>query len=226
MYTKTMLQMNTVDKHALKHTIGIDEVGRGPLAGPVAVGVCRITSAQTLVARKQQTKDLRRIFRGVKESKQISEQQREAWFEIMKKARGMGLIDFHVSFQSEKIIDSKGLSYAINTAIQKSLEKIMAAQKSTQEIRPDDCVVLLDGGLRAPVCFTHQKTIIRGDEKKRIIALASIAAKVLRDRRMRAFAKKYPRYGFEIHKGYGTRAHYAALKKHGPCAIHRRSFLI
>jgi ribonuclease HII len=89
---------------------------------------------------------------------------------------------------------------------------------------PKGVFVYLDGLLKVTEEY-HQQTIIGGDEAVPVIALASIAAKVLRDRVMTRFAKEFPRYGFEIHKGYGTKAHYAALKKYGPCAIHRQSFL-
>ena len=86
-------------------------------------------------------------------------------------------------------------------------------------------MILLDGGLKAPAKYKDQKTIIKGDEKVKIIALASIIAKVSRDRHMRRLAKKFPDYGFEIHKGYGTRAHYRALHRRGLSPLHRRSFL-
>jgi ribonuclease HII len=85
--------------------------------------------------------------------------------------------------------------------------------------------VLLDGSLKAPRRYVNQKTIIRGDDIEPVISLASICAKVLRDRKMTRLAKKYPRYGFEVHKGYGTKAHYKAIKKHGFSQEHRRSFL-
>ncbi|MBI3634379.1 MAG: hypothetical protein HY228_02050 [Candidatus Yonathbacteria bacterium] len=89
----------------------------------------------------------------------------------------------------------------------------------------DDSLVLLDGGLRAPARYKNQKTIIKGDEKELVIALASIVAKVARDARMVKLGKKFPQYGFEKHKGYGTRAHYKAIKKHGITKHHRKSFL-
>lgn len=193
-------------------TIGIDEVGRGPLAGPVAVGVFIIKSAKTS----------QKLFRGVKESKQLSEEQREKWFSVVEEARAAGHVDFSVQFQSPKNIDSLGLTRTINEAMRLGLEEIF---ENHAAINYDDCLVLLDGGLRAPAHFKNQKTIIRGDEKKTAIALASICAKVLRDRRMKALAKKYPLYGFEIHKGYGTRAHCAAVRKHGPSPLHRKSFI-
>jgi ribonuclease HII len=85
--------------------------------------------------------------------------------------------------------------------------------------------ILLDGSLRAPQEFHFQKTIIKGDEKEYSIGLASIAAKVIRDRKMEDFALKYPQYGFDIHKGYGTVEHRKSIKKHGPSEVHRKSFL-
>jgi len=187
--------------------IGIDEVGRGPIAGPVAVGA--------LVFLKPHAK---RIFRGVKESKQLTEIQREQWFRIIELAHKSGHIDFKVTFQSQKIIDTKGLSYAIRTAIRVSLKLL--------KIDPLSAQVLLDGGLKAPIHYVNQKTIIKGDEKEIVIALASICAKVLRDRRMNKLAKKYPLYGFDKHKGYGTKRHYGMIRKYGLLETHRRSFVI
>ncbi len=188
------------------YLIGIDEVGRGPIAGPVAVGAFIFL-----------TPTAPGLFRGVKESKQLNERQREAWFTKIESAAADGHVNFHVTFQSEKIIDSKGLSYAIKYALKTSLEKL--------KIDPKDARVLLDGGLKAPLKYANQKTIIRGDEKEMIIALASICAKVLRDRKMIALAKIYRGYGFEKNKGYGTKGHYAAIKKFGMMTGHRRSFL-
>jgi ribonuclease HII len=193
------------------HTIGIDEVGRGPIAGPVAVGAFTFLMPEA-----------KRLFRGVKESKQLSEVRREAWFGIIAKAQKSGIVDFCVTFQSSEIIDMKGLSYSIKYSLKTSLTTL--ARRNS--IEPAGVKVLLDGGLKAPVEFTNQKTIIKGDEKEMVIALASICAKVMRDRKMNALARKMPAYGFEKHKGYGTRAHYGAIKKYGTVPkIHRRSFL-
>ncbi len=190
----------------MKYLIGIDEVGRGPIAGPVAVGTFVLLDPKA-----------RKIFREVKESKQLNEKSREKWFAIINEAKRAGLVDFCVTFQSEKIIDNKGLSYAIKTALSKSLLAL--------KIDPKSVTVLLDGGLKAPLEYNDQKTIIKGDEKEMVIALASITAKVLRDRKMIKLGKKYPDYGFEIHKGYGTKKHYDAIKKYGLLKEHRRSFL-
>jgi ribonuclease HII len=148
---------------------------------------------------------------------QLTEAQREEWFACIQNAQKEGHVNFCVTFQSQKIIDTRGLSFAIRNALSISLESL--------EMNPVNSLVLLDGGLRGPVHYKHQKTIIKGDEKETIIALASICAKVLRDRRMRSLGKKYPEYKFEVHKGYGTRGHYKALKKNGLTPVHRKSFL-
>ncbi len=195
-----------LQRNKFQHLIGIDEVGRGPIAGPVAVGAFVFLTPES-----------RNMFRGVKESKQISEEKREAWYEKILEAQQAEHIDFCVTFQSEKIIDTKGLSFAINTCLEKSLVTVLRD--------PETSLILLDGGLYAPDHFLFQETIIKGDAKEKVIALASICAKVERDRKMKKLAKKYPGYGFEVHKGYGTKAHYKALRKGGLTAIHRRSFL-
>jgi len=203
-----------------KYLIGIDEVGRGPLAGPVAVGAFLIPIVHL--------NKVRRIFRGVKESKQLSREKRESWFCIIQDAQIDGLIDFKVTFKSEKIIDGRGLSFAIRSALEKSIGDLFEKGKFgnvAMHMDPTQCRVLLDGGLKAPIGYVNQKTIIKGDEKEMVIALASICAKVLRDRKLVKLASKYPQYGFDVHKGYGTRAHYVAIRKHGACPIHRRSFL-
>ncbi len=189
----------------LKYLIGIDEVGRGPIAGPVAVGAFVFLEKKASI-----------FFKGVKESKQLSEEKREKWFSKIEEAREMGMVDFSVIFQSEKVIDSKGISFAIKKALELSLGEL--------KINPKEALVLLDGGLKAPPEYVDQKTIIKGDTKEQVIALASICAKVLRDRKMRKWALKFKGYGFDIHKGYGTRKHYEAIRKYGLTAIHRRSF--
>lgn len=190
----------------MRYIIGIDEVGRGPIAGPVAVGAFVFLNS-----------DAKKLFKGVKESKQLSEVQREKWFSIIKLAKEEGWVDFAVSFQSSKVIDKKGIVFAIKTALAKSLRAL------TLDI--DNTLVLLDGGLRAPAEYINQRTIIKGDEKEMVIALASICAKVLRDRKMIELVDKHPVYGFTNHKGYGTRDHYKAIKKYGLIDEHRKSFI-
>jgi len=188
------------------YIIGIDEVGRGPIAGPVAVG------AFVLLDPK-----IRRHFKGAKESKQLTHEARLSWLQKINQEKKRGRIGYEVTMVSGKIIDSKGLSFAIKTALATSLKKL--------NVPANECRVFLDGGLKAPEIYKKQKTIIKGDEKEMVIALASIVAKVRRDRYMITLAKKYASYGFDIHKGYGTRAHYEAIQKYGLTPLHRRSFL-
>ena len=184
--------------------VGVDEVGRGPLAGPLAA--CAL-----LVERRN-----RRYLRGVRDSKKLSEKGREEWYRKIQTLEKKGKLRCKVSFVGEGVIDKKGISYALIKAVGSCLRRLDV---------PKDSHVLLDGALYAPQVYIHQKTIVRGDELEACIAAASIVAKVRRDRRMRSLAKRYPEYGFEVHKGYGTKAHYAALKRHGLSDIHRRSFL-
>ncbi|MBU6231945.1 ribonuclease HII [Patescibacteria group bacterium] len=190
-----------------KTLIGIDEVGRGPIAGPVAVGVFVLLDPLAI-----------KLFRGVKDSKQLTEEKREEWFAKILDAQAEGAVDFSVTMKSEAVIDKRGLTYAIKTALNASLKAL--------NVRPADCRVLLDGGLKAPAEYLDQKTIIRGDEKEKVIALASICAKVTRDRFMRKMAKKYIGYGLETNKGYGTDEHYEAIRTLGLLPIHRRRFLV
>lgn len=192
-----------------KYTIGVDEVGRGPLAGPVAVGaVCIYIEHHTKV---------KKLFPVIKDSKKLSAKMREEWVAKINGAEALGYLSCAVSFIAPSVIDKKGLSYAIRVAIEKSLGAIPREASETK--------VLLDGALRAPSQYLNQETIIKGDEKELVIALASIVAKVARDGRMILLAKKFPEYGFEKHKGYGTRAHYEAIKKNGITKHHRKSFL-
>lgn len=186
-----------------RYIIGVDEVGRGPIAGPVTVGA-------VLVPRKLN----RRHFKEVKDSKKLTSVQREAWFFRIRK---MKEVRYATSSVKNRVIDRKGIMYAIRLALRRSIARLGA--------NPRECLVLLDGGLKAPKRFILQRTIIRGDEKEHAIALASIVAKVKRDRKMLALGGKYPRYGFGVHKGYGTRMHYARIRRNGTCVLHRKSFL-
>lgn len=208
--------MSRHEKH--KYIIGVDEVGRGPLAGPVAVGAVKL-KVESLKSKVSWGK-------GFRDSKKLSAKAREEWMVKIEEARSEGWLEYAVTFVAPSVIDRKGIVHAIHKAIARALEKADSApiQHSTFNIQYST-PVLLDGGLRAPARYTNQQTIIKGDEKELVIALASIVAKVTRDKRMVALAKKFPAYGFEKHKGYGTRAHYEAIKKHGITPHHRKSFL-
>lgn len=190
----------------MKYFIGIDEAGRGPLAGPVSVGA-------VLVPRDFDWT----LVQGAKDSKQMTPKSREVLYTTMSELRGAGRINFAVAFSSSSMIDTYGIVPAIKSALARALDKI-------QEAAPLECEVLLDGSLHAPERFARQRTIIGGDQSEPIISLASIAAKVERDALMTRLATKYPVYAFETHKGYGTLAHCAAIRKNGLSEIHRATF--
>lgn len=203
------------------YIIGIDEVGRGPIAGPVAVCALAIYKNKLFYKNGKYTMV---HFKNFKDSKKLSATQREKWLEKINIEKEKGNISYKVSFQSNKVIDKKGIVFAINKCLSDSLNSLN--QPSCRaDINPKSSLVLLDGGLRAPTEYINQKTIIKGDEKELVIALASIVAKVTRDALMVKLAAKYPGYGLEKHKGYGTALHYKALKNKGISAIHRKSYL-
>ncbi|HUY62457.1 MAG TPA: ribonuclease HII [Candidatus Paceibacterota bacterium] len=190
----------------MRFVLGVDEAGRGPLAGPVAVGVVAVPEGF----------DVAREFSGVRDSKQLSGKKREALFALLERRAAQGDARFVVELESAAAIDAEGIATVVRRAV----------ARGVNALAPDAALatVELDGALRAPAEYV-QRTIIDGDELVPLISLASIAAKVTRDRLMQRLALEHPAYGFERHKGYGTKAHYAALAVHGPCAIHRRSFL-
>ncbi|MBI2448209.1 ribonuclease HII [Candidatus Microgenomates bacterium] len=178
---------------------GVDEVGRGPWAGP-------IVAAATIVSNlKSQISNL-----GVRDSKKLSEKKREDIFEIVKDIKD---IEYFVAFISAEEIDKIGLGRANQLVLKKAVDGL--SQK------PD--YVLVDG-FEIGGLTTRQEKVVGGDSKIFSIALASIIAKVSRDRYMKELAKKYPEYGFEHHKGYGTAKHLGAIKKYGICPEHRKSF--
>ena len=195
----------------IRYIVGVDEAGRGPLAGPVTVGACAACPA---VIRQLK----REIFpAGIRDSKKLTSVRREAILAILASYEKAGLIRLACVHSAPAVIDGRGISFALRSGIAKALVKISYSPAETE--------VRLDGLLRAPTIFKYQKTIVKGDEKEVIIALASIVAKVRRDRLMVRLARRYPGYDLEQHKGYGTRRHYYLIKKYGPSAAHRRSFL-
>ncbi|MDO8552063.1 MAG: ribonuclease HII [bacterium] len=185
--------------------VGIDEVGRGPLAGPVFVGAVAVTRDFDWQSIK-----------GVRDSKKLSPQQRKDWYLKIDSLRNSGELNFVVRSSPSEMIDAHGIVYSIQSALDACLLGLGA--------EPGTCEIRLDGTLHAPEHFPFQQTIIHGDDIEPIISMASIVAKVERDFLMGEFAIKYPKYGFESHKGYGTPAHCALIKKHGLCVLHRKSF--
>ena len=191
----------------MKYVVGIDEVGRGPLAGPVTV--CVVVCDLKFYTKLKKDKRLPPLG---KDSKKLSPKERQKYSKYLKHI-GLAYVIVNIS---NKVIDGKGISFSIKRAISQGINKL--------RLDPKECGVLLDGGLQAPKEFKKQKTIIKGDEKEKIIAWASILAKVSRDALMCRLAKKYPKYCLEIHKGYGTSKHFEAIRKHGLSELHRKTF--
>jgi ribonuclease HII len=180
---------------------GIDEAGRGPLAGPV-VAACVVLRADFPVDDPN--------IEMIKDSKQLTERSREEAIKIiyaMPMEVGIGICD-HAAIDRINILQASFLA----------MKKALSSLKQKPEY------ILLDGNLPIPNLSIPQKTIISGDKTVFAIAAASIVAKVTRDRIMRAEHKKYPAYGFDKHKGYGTKMHLQRLETIGPCPIHRLSF--
>ena len=182
--------------------IGIDEAGRGPLAGPVAVGGVLMRQKSAL-----------RALRGIRDSKHLTPEGRERWFAMLAAHPDFSCASAMIS---PAVIDRINIRNAALLGAHRVYRKLAAGTSYS---------VLLDGGLFLPHKIgIRQKTIIRGDENIPLIAAASIIAKVRRDRLMRRLHKKYPRYRFDLHKGYGTKLHRAMIAGFGRCEIHRKSF--
>lgn len=175
---------------------GVDEVGRGPLAGPVCVA-CVMMPLDDLIE-------------GVDDSKKLSEKKRELLFEQIKEKA----ICYSIQMVDEQTIDKINILEATKLAMKNAI--------NSMDVKPD--VVLVDAINKLDV-DVEIKGIVKGDALSYSIGCASILAKVTRDRLMCELAKEYPEYGFEKHKGYGTKLHIEALKTYGPCVYHRLSFL-
>ncbi|MBP3703970.1 MAG: ribonuclease HII [Clostridia bacterium] len=175
---------------------GIDEAGRGPLAGPVYAAAVWLPEGLAI--------------EGLNDSKKLSEKKREALFDVICE----NAVAYGIGFADEKEIDEINILQATYLAMRRAFDNMQ--QK---------CDYVLVDGNRMPPMPVPGETIVKGDAKSPSIAAASILAKVSRDRVMLEYAKQYPEYEFEKHKGYGTKAHTAALLDHGPCPIHRKTFL-
>ena len=208
------------------YVIGIDEVGRGPLAGPVTVAAVALPLKFKIINHRPKTKSKNQKLLPLRDSKKLSAKQREEWMRWIRGQRkeesGKQLIFYATAGVYPKVIDRINITQAANLAASRALEKLVGMLDVRSEMK-----ILMDGGLyiNHPTSHISPRTIIKGDEKYNCIKLASIIAKVKRDRIMKRNHKKFPQYGFDEHVGYGTKKHIAALKKHGPCSIHRRSFL-
>ena len=200
--------------------IGIDEVGRGPLAGPVAVGVVLVPADFDWA-----------LVPGVTDSKQLSEGRRSEIAAAIAALPEESQLRYAVAMTSARVIDQIGIVPAIQRALNRGLTRCTAHRTAlhhplTTPIDWSRVLVKLDGGLRAPEYCCCQETIIKGDAREPVIGAASIVAKVARDTYMCQLAKRsdYSPYNFAAHKGYGTQAHRAAIATYGLSDIHRHSY--
>ncbi len=178
------------------HVCGVDEAGRGPLAGPVCAAAVILPTDKCI--------------EGVNDSKKLSEKKREALFEVIKAEA----VSYSIAFATVEEIEEMNILNATMLAMKRAVEGLPV---------PAD-YAMIDGN-RLPDLSVPSRFIVKGDAKSMSIACASILAKVSRDRLLYEYAKEYPQYQFDKHKGYGTKAHVAALKEYGPCPYHRMSFL-
>ena len=181
----------------IHYIAGIDEAGRGPLAGPVVVGIVILPKDS--------------MIEGVNDSKKISEKKREKIYEEITKEA----IDWSVGIADHKEIDDINILQATKLALKRAIQGL--------KTKPD--IILVDALTNIDTLGIPYKSIIKGDAKEYSIAAASIIAKVTRDRMMYEYDKVYPVYGFAGHKGYGTAKHIQAIKENGPCMIHRKTFI-
>ena len=184
------------DSLGLHPICGVDEAGRGPLAGPVC-------AAAVILPEHLQ-------IPGLTDSKKLTDKKRRELFPIIQEQA----VAYGIGLASEQEIDEINILQATFLAMGRALEQL--------SVRP--ALALIDGN-RETDFGLPVKTVVKGDSLSANIAAASILAKVTRDNLMLELAQQYPEYGFDIHKGYGTKAHYEALRTYGPCPIHRRSFL-
>ena len=187
---------NEARENGYKIICGVDEAGRGPLAGPVC-------AAAVILPENH-------IIDGLNDSKKLSEKKREALYDVIKNEA----LAYSIAMASEKEIDDINILQATYLAMRRAVAGL--------EIKPD--FVLVDGN-RDPLLGIDTKTVIKGDALSASIAAASVLAKVTRDRYMLSISEKYPEYQFPKHKGYGTKLHYEMIEKYGISDIHRKTFL-
>ena len=180
----------------VKLICGVDEAGRGPLAGPVCAAAVILPPNIDIP--------------GLDDSKKLSDKRRRELFPLIQQQA----VAYAIAFADHQEIDEINILQATFLAMERAIQGL--------SVKPE--VALIDGNRQKDFGLPVE-TIVHGDSRSASIAAASILAKVTRDDLMLEMANEYPQYGFEVHKGYGTKAHYAALSEHGPCPIHRKSFL-
>jgi ribonuclease HII len=212
-----ILPKTTIERQVLagggKFVFGVDEAGRGPLAGPVVAGAAWVSPEML-----DRDFELRKF---VRDSKTLSEKKREELYEYIMADKsfeiGIGEVS-HAMIDRLNILNATML--AMRLAVEELFEKVVIGNlKNFQEV-----CLLIDGNRMIPKMKYDQRAFVKGDARIFSIAAASICAKVHRDRLMLKYHEKFPGYGFDRHKGYGTRLHMECLQKNGPCDIHRKSF--
>ena len=192
----TIVNDKRIYSEGIENVCGVDEAGRGPLAGPVCAAACILPVGLEIP--------------GLDDSKKLSPQKREELYDVIVESA----LSYGIAFASVEEIEALNILNATFLAMNRAIE----------QLSPQPALALIDGnrnsGIRIP-----SRCVVKGDSLCADIAAASVLAKVTRDRYMLAMAEKYPQYGFEKHKGYGTALHYSALRSYGPCPIHRPSFL-
>lgn len=183
-------------QNGIKVICGVDEAGRGPLAGPVCAAAVILPAGLAIP--------------GLDDSKKLSDKRRRELYPIIKEQA----LAYGIAFADEAEIDNVNILQATFNAMERAINML--------QIKPE--LALIDGN-RSRDFGMPAETVVHGDSRSASIAAASILAKVTRDDVMLSMAEEYPQYGFDIHKGYGTKAHYTALREYGPCQIHRISFL-
>lgn len=191
-----LLYENAAYEKGYQYVCGVDEAGRGPLAGPVCAAAVILPKGM--------------IIEGVNDSKKLSEKKREALFDVICSSA----LAYSIAFAEVEEIEEVNILRATMNTMKRAVEGL--------NIKAD--FAYIDGNTMPPVDIDGE-CIVKGDAKSMSVACASILAKVSRDRLMLKYAEMYPRYSFEKHKGYGTKVHVEALKEYGPCPIHRMSFL-
>ncbi len=187
---------NALYEQGIEYIAGIDEAGRGPLAGPVC--------AAAVILPKDA------VIEGINDSKKLSEKKREKLFDVIIETA----VAYSVQFADAQVIDDVNIKNATHFAMSNAVQAL--------RVTPD--FLIIDGNDRVPYPIPYEY-IIKGDAKSQTIAAASILAKVSRDRLMKELDKQYPQYNFAKHKGYGTQEHMQAIRTYGTCAIHRQSFM-
>lgn len=197
--------------------VGVDEAGRGPLAGPVVAAAAMYRDQADFAV----SEELGKLMRFVRDSKTLSEKKRDEMYGFVREHFLVGVGVVHSG-----TIDRMNILEATFLAMKEAVadvKRAIGAERSTGTAA-EDMVLLVDGNMKIPNLSVTQEAIVDGDALVRSIAAASIVAKVTRDRMMLEYDQAYPAYGFARHKGYGTKEHMDALRRHGACPIHRMSF--